>query len=169
MKKGPKLLAGFTLMDVYSTQTTDDGRRTTEQQLFAPRFSANYAASYTIQRWNTSLDLTGKVYGPQRLPIFPNDFRPEYSPWFSIMNLQVTKKFNASWEVYAAAKNLLNFIPKNPILHGDDPFDKPGGKYFDNNGKPRPDTNPNGFSFDPSYSYAPMQGIKGMLGVRFSL
>jgi outer membrane receptor for ferrienterochelin and colicins len=169
IKKGPKLLAGITWMDVYAVRTTDDGQRTKEQQQFAPRFSANYAVSYTINKWNTSFDLTGKMYGPQRLPVLPNDYRPEYSQLFTLMNLQVTKKFNATWEIYAAAKNLLNFIPENPIIHGDDPFDKPGGKYFDNNGNARPDTNPNGYTFDPSYSYAPMQGIKGILGVRYSL
>lgn len=166
IKKGLKLLAGFTLMDVLSKEPNSVGVTEKVQQLFAPKFSANYAASYTIHKWNTSFDVTGKVYGPQRLPVVPNDFRAEYSPWFSIMNFQVTKKINSNWELYGAVKNLLNFIPKDPILHPDDPFNKPGGKYFDINNNPRNDTNPYGYSFDPSYSYAPMQGIKGMLGIR---
>lgn len=168
IKKGPKLLAGFTLMDVFSVEPNANGNteKVQVQQLFAPKFSANYAASYTIPKWNTSLDITGKLYGPQRLPVVPNDFRAEYSPWFSIMNLQLTRKINSNWELYGAVKNLLNFIPKNPILHPDDPFNKAGGKYFDADKNSRSDTNPYGYTFDPSYSYAPMQGIKGMLGVR---
>lgn len=168
-KQGPKALIGFTLMDVYSSQINDNGQKVKEQQLFAPVFSSNFALGYQVAKWNTSFDLTGKVYGPQRLPVVPNDYRPEYSPWFALMNLQVTHKFDKHWEVYIAAKNLLNFVPKDPILHPDDPFDKPGGKYFDTDGKPRPDTNPYGYTFDPTYSYGSMQGIKGMLGVRFSL
>jgi outer membrane receptor for ferrienterochelin and colicins len=168
-KKGPKVLVGFTLMDVYSKEADANGEQVKQQQMFAPRFSSNFAASYHIIKWNTSIDLTGKVYGPQKLPVVPNDFRPEYSPWFALVNLQVTRKFGQHWEVYAAAKNLLNFIPKNPILHPDDPFDKAGGKYFDSDGKPRPDTNPYGYTFDPTYSYGSMQGIKGMLGFRFNL
>jgi len=68
-----------------------------------------------------------------------------------------------------SAKNLLNFIPKNPILHPDDPFDRPGGKYWQHDGSPNQVTNPNGFTFDPSYNYAPMQGLRVLIGVRFSL
>jgi outer membrane receptor for ferrienterochelin and colicins len=98
--------------------------------------------------------------------VVPNDFRTEYSPWFSIMNLQVTRKINNHWEMYTAIKNLLNFVPESPILHPDDPFNKAGGKYFETDGSPRTDTNPYGYNFDPSYSYAPMQRIKFMLGLR---
>ena len=166
IKKGPKLLAGFTYMNVFSKEPGDNGIVEKQQQLFAPKFSANYAAGYTFHKWNTTIDITGKVYGPERLPVVPNDFRAEYSPWFSIMNIQVTKKINNNWEIYTAVKNLLNFVPKDPILHPDDPFNKTGGKYFYINNNPRTDTNPYGFTFDPSYSYAPMQKIKGMIGIR---
>jgi len=163
-RKGFKSLLGFTLMDVYAVEK---GKR--EQQYNAPKLTVTYALSYTMRKWNTAFDLTGKLFSPQRLPVFPNDFRPAYSPWFSLMNLQATKKINSSLEIYASVKNLLNFIPKNPILHPDDPFDKPGGKYFLTDGTPNPVSNPNNFTFDPNSSYAPMQGIKGMLGVRMVL
>jgi outer membrane receptor for ferrienterochelin and colicins len=103
------------------------------------------------------------------LPVVPNDFRPAQSPWFGLVNLQVTKSLGNRWEVYGGVKNLLNFIPSNPLLHPDDPFDRPGGPYFDSSGNPRPDTNPNGYTFDTSYNYAPVQGVKGFLGVRYTL
>jgi outer membrane receptor for ferrienterochelin and colicins len=163
-RKGLKALLGFTLMDVFAVE---NGRR--EEQFNAPKFTLNYSVSYTIQRWNTSFDLTGKTYSPQRLPVVPNDFRPGYSPWFSLMNLQATKKINSNLELYLSVKNLLNFVPSNPILHPDDPFNKPGGKYFLADGTANPVTNPFNYTFDPSSSYAPMQGIKGMLGVRWSV
>jgi outer membrane receptor for ferrienterochelin and colicins len=103
------------------------------------------------------------------LPVVPNDLRPEKSPLYCIMNLQITKTFNHCWEIYAGVKNLLNFVPKEVFLHPDDPFNKNGGKYFDANGNPRTDTNPNGYTFDPSYNYAAIQGAKGFLGVRWML
>jgi outer membrane receptor for ferrienterochelin and colicins len=84
------------------------------------------------------------------------------------MNLQVTKTFKRV-ELYAGVKNLLNFVPDNPILHSDDPFNRPGGKYFDLNSNPRPDTNPNGYTFDPTYNYAAVQGAKVFTGIRWSL
>jgi outer membrane receptor for ferrienterochelin and colicins len=167
-KKGPKLMAGITVMDVYAMEPNQQGLVTKETQMFAPVFSGNYSASQSLQKLNVVIDLTGKVYGSQRLPVVPNDFRPENSPWFSIMNLQVTKKTRGSFEYYVSVKNLLNFIPKDPILHPDDPFNKPGGKYFDENNQPRATTNPYGYQFDPSYSYAPMQGIKLLAGFRMN-
>ena len=163
-RKGFKSLVGFTLMDVYAVE---QGKR--EQQMNAPKLTVTYALSYTVRKWNTSFDLTGKLFSPQRLPVYPNDFRPEYSPWFTLMNLQATKKLSSKFEIYASVKNLLNFIPRNPILHPDDPFDKPGGKYFLGDGTPNPATNPYNFTFDPNSSYAPMQGIKLMVGVRWMI
>jgi outer membrane receptor for ferrienterochelin and colicins len=71
--------------------------------------------------------------------------------------------------LYGGVKNLLNFLPKNPLLHSDDPFDKAGGKYFDTNGNPRPDTNPNGYVFDLSYNYAQVQRAKGFIGIRWTV
>jgi outer membrane receptor for ferrienterochelin and colicins len=55
------------------------------------------------------------------------------------------------------------------LLHADDPFNKPGGKYFDENGTNRVSTNPYGYTFDPSYNYAAVQGIKFYAGIRRQL
>jgi outer membrane receptor for ferrienterochelin and colicins len=121
-----------------------------------------------IKKWATYIDLTGTFTGPMRLPVFPNDFRPEFSPWYSLLNLQVTKRFNHV-ELYVSGKNLLNFVPADPILHPDDPFDRPGGRYWLADGTPNPVTNPNGFSFDPTYNYAPMQGIRLLIGCRVAI
>jgi outer membrane receptor for ferrienterochelin and colicins len=164
-----KINAGVTFMDVYQVDKDSTGANVKIPQLFAPQFSGTYAISYSLPQHGLSIDWTGKVNGPMYLPVVPNDFRPSRSPLFCIMNLQVTKTFANGWEIYGGAKNLLNFLPKNPLLHPDDPFDKPGGKYFDNNGNPRPTTNPHGYVFDPSYNYAPVQGTKAFLGVRFTV
>lgn len=162
-----KLNAGVTWMDVYRVD-----RRISDSpipQVQAPSFSGTFAATFSASAHRLSVDLTGKVYGPMYLPVVPNDFRPSQSPWFGLVNLQVTKSFGNRWEIYGGVKNLLNFIPSNPLLHPDDPFDRAGGPYFDTSGNPRPDTNPYGYTFDTSYNYAPVQGIKGFLGVRFTI
>lgn len=157
---GFKILTGFTWMDVYTKEHDAGGKLVKEQQFFAPDFSANYAIGYTIKKWDLTVDLTGKVYGPQRLPVVPNDFRPEYSPWFTLMNIQFTKKISQQLEVYANIKNLLNFMPSDPILRPFDPFDK----YVDD-----PVNNPYGYTFDPSYNYAPVQRIRALVGMKMSL
>ena len=163
-----KINAGITIMDVYQNEKDSIGKTVKIPQLFAPVFSGTYAVSYSIPRYAIAIDWTGKINGSMYLPVVPNDFRPEKSPLYCIMNLQMTKTFLKGWEVYTGVKNLLGFLPKNPLLHPDDPFNKPGGKYFDVNGNPNPVTNPNGYVFDPSYNFAPVQGVKGFLGVRWT-
>jgi len=171
-KNGFKGLLGTTLMDVYQSLNDGTGNFLKQQQLFAPKFSATYVLSYNTKKHGWSFDLTGKVYGPQRLPIIAEDaangikadFRPEYSPTFTLMNLQITKKVNHHFELYLAGKNLLNFMPKNPIMRTGDPFDKDitiaaGLQPY----------NQAGYVFEPSYNYAPMQGIKVMAGFRYSV
>ncbi len=55
-------------------------------------------------------------------------------------------------------KNLFNFYPREDvILRPHDPFDKRADDPVDN---------PNGYTFDPSYNYAPVQGARGFVGVR---
>jgi len=159
-KKHLKIVAGITLMDVFTREKNQTNVLIKQQQLFAPKFSGNYAVSYSIPKWKLMIDLTGKVFGPQRLPIVPNDFRPEFSPWFTLANLQLTKRVGKKIELYAGIKNILNFVPKNPILRPEDPFDK---RVND------PVNNPYGYTFDPSYNYAPMMGRRIMVGVRLNV
>jgi len=167
-KNGLRAGIGTTFMDVFVREENEEGNREKVPQVYAPKWSGTYSFSYPIKKWNTNIDLTGTFTGPMRLPVFPNDFRPGYSPWFTLLNLQVTKRFNHT-ELYVSGKNLLNYLPRNPILHPDDPFDKPGGRYWLTDGTPNPVTNPHGFSFDPTYNYAPMQGIRLLVGCRISI
>ena len=149
-----KLNSGITYMQVYQKEASQRS-----VQLYAPKWSGIFTASYTPnRRWN--IDLTGQWTGPMRLPIQSNDFRPEYSPLFTLLNLQITKKIRQNIEIYSGVKNLLNFTPANPLMRPFDPFDKRAND---------PVSNPLGYTFDTSYNYAPMQGIRGFLGFRFSL
>jgi outer membrane receptor for ferrienterochelin and colicins len=95
-----------------------------------------------------------------RLPVLVNDYRPEYSPFYSLANIQVSKTFKSGFEVYCGIKNLFNFTPKDPLMRPFDPFDK----HVDD-----PVNNPNHYTFDTAYGYAPMQRIRGFLGVKYTL
>ncbi|MBK8669729.1 MAG: TonB-dependent receptor [Saprospiraceae bacterium] len=156
---GFKIMAGGTWMDVFiREQDNVSGSTTKINQIQTPGFTGTWTISYTFVKSDITLDYTGNVTGPMRLPVVPNDYRPEYSPWFSIQNIQVTKRFKKGVEVYGGLKNLLNFIPNDPILRAYDPFDK---KIEINN--------PFGYTFDPTYNFAPMQGVRGFAGVRIDL
>jgi outer membrane receptor for ferrienterochelin and colicins len=155
-----KFILGATYSDVQNVNKDSAGKLTRSWQLQSPRWSGNIVVGYNLPKPQLKIDLTGNWYGPQRLPILPNDYRPEFSPWFCLLNLQVTKTFNNKLEVYGGVKNLLNFIPQHPIMRPNDPFDKHIAD---------PLNNPNGFTFDPSYNYAPVQGIRGYLGLRWTI
>jgi outer membrane receptor for ferrienterochelin and colicins len=159
LPSGLKILTGITWMKVYRKEKSN-GHYQKTPQLFAPEFSGNFSVSYNFRKAGITADWTGKVNSPMYLPVVPNDFRPDQSPWHCIMNLQLTKRFPHNFELYAGAKNLLNFIPKDPILRPFDPFNKNIND---------PVNNPYGYTFDPSYSYAPMQGLKGFLGLRWTV
>ena len=165
---GLKMLVGATAMDVYSVE---EGERI--RQLFTEKFTGTWNIGYTIKDWDLTIDYTGNLYGPMRLPLLSEmDPRREYSPWWSIQNIQLTKVFDNGIEIYGGVKNLLNWTPNrgNPfiIARANDPFDN--NVVFDENGQavPTPD-NPYGLTFDPSYVYGPNQGIRGFLGMRYSL
>ncbi|MBL0050163.1 MAG: TonB-dependent receptor [Bacteroidetes bacterium] len=155
---GLKIILGGTLMDVYQIESDSVGVNVKRPQQFAPKFSSTFAASYTLSKLGLSFDLTGLVKSPMYLPVLPNDFRPEQSPWFCLMNLQATKKAGNDIEFYGGVKNILNFVPKNPIMRPHDPFDKDLTV-----------NNPNGYTFDPSYNYAAVQGARIFFGVRWTL
>lgn len=155
-----KFTLGATYADVQNISKGSSGAPAASRQLHAPKWSGNIIIGYNLPKYDVRIDLTGNWYGPQRLPILPNDYRPEYSPWFCLLSLQVSKTFKSKYEMYGGVKNLLNFLPKDPILRPQDPFDKHVNDVA---------SNPNGYTFDPSYNYAPMQGIRVYLGVRITI
>ena len=161
---GLKLHGGATYMNVYQVKKDEQDNRVVSWQIQTPKLTGTWAATYSIAKHNISFDYTGNVYSPMRLPILENDFRPEYSPWFALHHIQISKRFKNGMQFYTGVKNLGNFIPKNPIIRPFDPFDKhiddlnPASKYY----------NPNGYTFDPSYNYAPIQRIRSFVGLRWS-
>lgn len=160
---GLKIMGGATAMNVYRVE--NDVR---QPQLFAPPLSGTWTLSYPIPKLRLSIDYTGHLSSPMHLPVLPNDPRPAQSPWFSIHNVQLTwkparpenrvgNKQLDQLELYMGIKNLFGFYPREEIiLRAFDPFDK--YVHVDN---------PNGFTFDPTYNYAPVQRQRVLLGVRW--
>jgi outer membrane receptor for ferrienterochelin and colicins len=105
-----------------------------------------------------------------KLPLLgPLDNRSPESPWWSLQNIQTTYKHSPIWEVYAGVKNLLNFTPPaNSIARAFDPFDKE--VQFDQEGQAiSTPNNPNALTFDPTYVFAPNQGIRLFVGIRMKI
>jgi outer membrane receptor for ferrienterochelin and colicins len=165
---GLKLILGATYQDV---ATVENGIKT--QQILTEKVSGNWAVSYKIRPLKLSIDYTGNIYSPMRLPLLsPTDPRKEFSPTWSIQNIQLTFAGFKNFELYGGVKNLLNWTPNkgNPfiIARANDPFDK--NVQLDAGGQVlvTPD-NPYGLTFDPSYVYGPNQGIRGFFGIRYTI
>lgn len=151
---GLSINTGATLMEVSVTEN-----KIKKTQLLTESFSGVWSISYKLNS-NFNIDYTGNIYGPMRLPLLgENDLRDEYSPWFSIQNIQLTQKLKNKWKIYCGVKNLLNFTPAaNSINGSDNPFDIG----IDTELNPEE-------AFDPSYVYASNQGIRAFAGIRLTL
>lgn len=169
LANGFSFLLGGSLMDV---STEENGL--SERQILTERFTGTWSVSYKFLNNKMAVDYTGNVYGPMLLPLLgERDPRPGESPWWSIQNIQLTYKGIQKFEFYAGVKNLLNWTPwKNQqeaiIARSFDPFDR--GVDFDDAGNALATAqNPNALTFDPTYMYAPNQGARGFLGIRYTM
>jgi len=162
-----KMMLGVTFQDV---QKVEDHIRT--RQMLTERFSGTWAFSYTVNMLHTTIDYSGNIYGPMRLPLLSDlDPRLPYSKTYSIQNIQFTYNGIKGIQLYGGVKNLLNWTParNNPFLiaRTHDPFNKK--VQFDGNGNAlATPENPYGLIFDPTYVYAANQGIRTFFGVRYN-
>ena len=99
---------------------------------------------------NWKYDLTFNHVGEQRLPSTetnPSEYQLfEISEKLNLINTQITREFNDSFQIYLGVENLTNYRQKNTILAVDDPF----GDYF-----------------DATYIYGPIFGRISYLGLRY--
>ncbi len=154
------LKVGFacTYAYVFEVEKNDDGEKEREIPLHSPPFMANFYLSYNFPVPQLSIDWTGNLVSSMLLSTVPNDFRSEKSPWYSIQNIQLTKKFKNGLEIYTGLKNIFNFIQKDPLLRPFDPFNRQTNI-----------DNPNNYVFDNTYGFTSTQGIKGFAGLRYTL
>lgn len=165
---GLKFLLGATVMDVYSQE-----KGTRVKQLLTEPWMGTWAISYPFKKMNLAVDYTGNLYGPMDLPTLGGlDPREKASQVWSIQNIQFTFSGMKKIELYGGIKNLLNWTPnrRNPFLiaRTNDPFDK-DVKYTSDGQVEKTDSNPYALTFDPTYMYAPNQGIRGFFGVRMNI
>lgn len=147
---------GLTFLDAFENRK--DSVNTKVPLMFSSHLNTNVNVSYSLNKWKTKMDYQVIGYSPMRLPILPNDYRPEYSDWYFIHQLQITNNSIKRLDIYIAVKNLFNFLPADPLMRANDPFDK----YTQVN-------NPNNYTFDTTYGYAPMQGRRVLIGLRYHL
>ena len=118
------------------------------------RFFGNLAYETHIvekgRQWK--FDYTFNWIGNQQLPntkLNPaGDRLPEFSPSFSVMNMQVTRTFSSVFEVYIGGENIGNYKQEKVILGNENPF---------------------GTTFDSSIVYGPVFGQMYYAGLRFKI
>jgi hypothetical protein len=111
-------------------------------------FAYNGTANEKGRSWK--YDFTFNHVGQQRLPSTlnnPEQYRlPSVSEKLNLINTQITRVFNDSFQLYLGVENLTDYRQKNIILGSDDPF----GDYF-----------------DATYVYGPIFGRMTYLGLRY--
>ena len=138
--------AAFRFTDVKTTIND-----TLREKPFANRYKGLLTLSYAPGSWQ--FDLITQFNGDSRIPDMSgnatavNDGQVmERSPFYVIMNAQITKKLGEHWELYAGGENLTNYKQDHPLVSASDPF---------------------GNDFDAAMVWGPLSGIRGYLGVRF--
>jgi len=165
---GIKGSLGVTFQEVNKTENNIKTK-----QILTEKFNGAWSLSYKNYKTNLTLDYSGTIYGPMRLPIL-NDLDPRKSraPTWNIQNIQLTYNKLDHLEFYGGLKNLLNWTPNrgNPfiIARANDPFDE--FVDFDANGSAVvTPNNPYALTFDPTYVYGPNQGRRLFFGARYLL
>ena len=118
------------------------------------RFFANLGFKTHIkdkgQQWK--FDFTYNWIGEQQLPYTasnPVEYQfPNYSPDYSLMNMQITRTFSSVFEVYVGGENIGNYRQDEAILDAENPF----SPYF-----------------DATIVYAPVFGQMYYAGLRFKI
>ena len=159
---------GASILDVFINENNSRIR-----PVFTEKWSTTWAISTPLWNEKLSINYTGNLYGPMRLPLLGElDPRASYSPVWSLQNIKLNYQKDNEWRFFVGVKNLLNWTPakNNPFLiaRSNDPFDRE--VQFDANGSIQATSdNPYALSFDPTYIYAPNQGIRFFMGLSYSV
>ncbi len=126
---------------------------TLREKPFVNRYKGLVTMSYAPGTWQ--FDFTTQFNGDSRVPdlsgnatAVANGQNIERSPFYVIMNAQITKSLGKCWEIYVGGENLTNFKQSNPIISA---------------------YNPSSEDFDASMVWGPLSGIRAYLGVRFQV
>ena len=140
--------AAFRYTDV--KMTINDSLR---EKPFVNRYKGLLTLSYAPGTWQ--FDLITQFNGDSRIPDMSGNATAvadgqnlERSPFYVIMNAQITKRLGEQWEIYAGGENLTNYKQKHPLVAASEPF---------------------GNDFDASMVWGPLSGIRGYVGFRFQI
>ena len=140
--------AAFRYTDV--KMTINDSLR---EKPFVNRYKGLLTLSYAPGTWQ--FDLITQFNGDSRIPDMSGNATAvadgqnmERSPFYVIMNAQITKRLGEHWEIYAGGENLTNYKQKHPLVAASEPF---------------------GNDFDASMVWGPLSGIRGYVGFRFQI
>ena len=140
--------AAFRYTDV--KMTINDSLR---EKPFVNRYKGLLTLSYAPGTWQ--FDLITQFNGDSRIPDMSGNATAvadgqnmERSPFYVIMNAQITKRLGKHWEIYAGGENLTNYKQKHPLVAASEPF---------------------GNDFDASMVWGPLSGIRGYVGFRFQI
>jgi outer membrane receptor for ferrienterochelin and colicin len=99
-------------------------------------------------KWDYTLNWLGKQQLPNTKGNPIQDQLSEFSPSFSVMNVQITRVFSTVFEMYLGGENIGNYKQKNAIVGSENPF---------------------GTTFDTSMVYGPVFGQMYYAGLRFKI
>ena len=120
-----------------------------KHRLFA---NASYETELITNGSQWKFDATYNWLSKQRFPnteqSAPEFQLDEYSPTIGTLNLQMTKVFSPSFEIYIGGENVANVRQSNPIISPDNPF---------------------GSNFDSNFVYGPIFGSMYYAGLRFKM
>ena len=126
---------------------------TLREKPFVNRYKGLVTFSYAPKTWQ--FDFTTQFNGDSRVPnlngnatAVANHQNIDRSPFYVIMNAQITKKLGEHWELYIGGENLTNYKQEYPIISAN---------------------NPTSEDFDASMVWGPLSGVRGYLGVRFQI
>jgi hypothetical protein len=148
----------FKDFDVKIGYKFNDVKTTINSNLVKPPFVAAHrmllSLDYKAMRQTLLFHVTGHLVGTQRLPSLtglPSQYLPHHnsstSPTYINVNAQITKLLGR-WEIYFGGENLTNYVQHNPIIAANEPF----SDYF-----------------NASQIWGPLMGIRGFLGIRYSI
>lgn len=152
--KGLELRLAYKFNDVRSTYND-----TLRWQPYSPQHRGLISLHYVTPNEGWQFNANAQFVGPQRLPTLEGNTNslPEYrqkalAPAYVLLHAQVTKYFKNGFEIYIGAENLGNYRQKAPILGAADPFGE----------------NPTSRAFDATAVYAPVMGVMGYAGIRYT-
>lgn len=142
------VLTAFRINDV---KQTTQGKL--QQKAFTSKYKGLLTLSYATRFDKWKFDFTTQVNGPARISdqskmpdIVKRDYT--YSPVYTILNAQISRKFKHEIDCYLGVENLLNFKQMDPITEGFLPYHT---------------------HFDTSMTWGPLAGRTIYAGVRYKI